>query len=111
MSRGSGIRGSRIGSGPSGHSERGPAAERTSITFWCGAGHSTPVIFALSADLPQTWDCHHCALPAGLDPESPPATGAVAPFKTHLQYVRDRRSATEAEDILTEALAKLRAAS
>jgi hypothetical protein len=109
MTRGSGIRGSRIGAGPSGHTERGPAAERTTITFWCAAGHSTRVVFALSADIPQIWDCNGCARTAGLDPESPPAAGPAAPFKTHLEYVRDRRSAAEAETILSEALTKLRA--
>ena len=33
----------------------------------------------------------------------------AAPYKTHLEYVRERRSEAEAEILLAEALARLRA--
>lgn len=104
------IRGSRIGAGPRGENERGAPVTRIAVTFWCAIGHSTSSIFAASAEVPSTWDCHHCSRPAGLDPDNPPAATAKAPFRTHLAYVRERRSDTDAEIILAEALAKLRAA-
>ena len=110
MARG-GIRGSRIGAGPKGESERGPTVERVAVTFWCAVGHSTRPIFATSADIPETWDCHDCDRPAGLDPDNPPAPKLTGPFKTHLAYLRERRSDADAESILAEALSKLRAAS
>lgn len=105
-----GIRGSRVGAGPGGEGERGPSVRRVAVTFWCAIGHSTSPMFAESAEIPVIWDCRGCDRPAGLDPDNPPTRMPVGPFKTHLAYVRERRSDTDAEAILAEALVKLRAA-
>ena len=35
------IRGSRVGSGPMGESERGDSAPRTVVSYWCARGHET----------------------------------------------------------------------
>jgi hypothetical protein len=105
----SGIRGSRVGAGPNGEPERGPSVNRVAVTFWCASGHSTRPVFAATAVIPPTWDCNDCDRPAGLDPDNPPAPILTGPFKSHLAYVRDRRSDADAEAILTEALNKLRA--
>ncbi|ACU76292.1 electron transport protein [Catenulispora acidiphila DSM 44928] len=105
-----GIRGSRIGAGPRGENERGLSVARIAVTFWCAIGHSTSPVFAATAEVPVTWDCHDCNRPAGRDPENPPALIPTAPFKSHLAYVRERRSDADAEAILSEALTRLRAA-
>jgi hypothetical protein len=110
MARGSAVRGSRIGAGPAGESERGVAVERVTVTFWCAGGHSTPLTFAAAAEMPPTWDCNRCGRPAGLDPDTPAPPASAASFKTHLACVRGRRSDADAERILAEALARLRAA-
>ncbi len=110
MARGNGIRGSRIGAGPKSESERGVPAERVVVTYWCAEGHPTRPTFALTADTPRAWDCHVCGLVAGPDRENPPVAAALAPFRRHLSCVRQRRTDAEAEVILSEALAKLRAA-
>ena len=47
-------------------------------------------------------------LPASIDAENRPTAPKVAPYKTHLAYVKERRSETEAADILTEAIETLR---
>lgn len=109
MARSSGIRGSRIGSGPRGDSERGEAAPRVVVSFWCEAGHLTQPSFAATAVVPQQWECPGCGQPASQDRDNPPAPVPVAPYKTHLAYVRERRSDAEAEILLAEALARLRA--
>jgi len=106
----SGVRGSRIGAGPSGENERGPAVARAVVTFFCAIGHTTNTVFAASAEVPATWDCHDCDRPAGLDPNNPPVSIPSGPYKSHLAYVRERRSDADAEAILAEALTKLRAA-
>lgn len=112
MARGSGVRGRRIGSGPAGESERGgDLVARVAVTFWCSAGHSTQARFAAAAVAPDTWDCPSCGLPAGQDRENPPPAARVEPYKTHLAYVRERRSDADAEILLAQALAKLRATS
>ncbi len=108
MASGSAIRGSRVGAGPMGEAERGEAAPRTRITFWCANGHETTPSFAAEAAIPETWDCPRCGFPAGQDERNPPSPPRTEPYKTHLAYVRERRSDADGEAILAEALAKLR---
>jgi len=108
VARSSGIRGSRIGAGPMGESDRGNTVERTVVAFWCAEGHSTQVVFAAAADFPTSWECHVCGQPAGADRDNPPPAALTAPFKTHLAYVRERRTDADGEKLLAEALAKLR---
>ncbi|MER5867513.1 RNA polymerase-binding protein RbpA [Kitasatospora sp. NPDC002040] len=104
----SGIRGARIGSGPMGESERGDLAPRRTVSFWCGNGHHTQPSFALEAVPPETWDCPKCGLPAGPDQDQTPVAAGNTPYKTHLGYVRQRRTQEDGEILLNEALAKLR---
>lgn len=47
-------------------------------------------------------------VPAGQDADNPPAPPKTEPYKTHLAYVKERRSDEDGEAILEEALAKLR---
>jgi len=110
MPRSSALRGSRIGSGPLGETERGDLIERVAVTFWCATGHVTRPQFAATAPIPDVWDCHRCGQPAGRDQDNPPPALTVEPYKTHLAYLRERRSDADAEILLAEALAKLRAA-
>ena len=110
MSGGSAIRGSRVGAGPMGEAERGESAPRVQLSFWCSNGHETRPSFAQEPDLeiPVTWDCPRCGLPAGQDKDNPPAATKVEPYKTHLAYVKERRSDKDGEAILDEALGSLR---
>ncbi|MHA6765292.1 RNA polymerase-binding protein RbpA [Streptacidiphilus sp. PAMC 29251] len=103
-----GIRGSQVGAGPMGENERGELAARTVVSFWCGNGHQVKLSFAIEAVVPEMWDCPKCGLTAGPDRDNAPAQVGSVPFKTHLAYVRERRSQEEGEILLDEALAKLR---
>jgi hypothetical protein len=105
---GNAIRGSRVGAGPMGEAERGEAAPRRRIPFYCANQHETRPSFADDAAIPETWDCPRCGFPAGQDKDNPPAQSKTEPYKTHLAYVRERRNAEDGEAILAEALAKLR---
>lgn len=107
MVGGSAIRGSKIGSGPMGESERGDAAPRVVISFWCAQGHETTPSFAVEVAVPEMWDCPRCGYPAGLDRENPPAPPKNEPYKTHLAYVKERRSESDGEALLAEALESL----
>lgn len=104
---GSAIRGSRVGSGPMGEAERGDAAPRVRVSFWCAKGHESRPSFASDAPIPDSWDCPRCGWPAGQDQESPPSPPRVEPYKTHLAYVKERRSDADGEAILAEALGRL----
>ncbi|BFV56816.1 RNA polymerase-binding protein RbpA [Kitasatospora sp. NPDC096077] len=108
MASGNAIRGSRVGAGPMGEAERGESAPRNRISFWCANKHETKPSFAAEAVIPDTWDCPRCGFPAGQDEHNPPAPSRNEPYKTHLAYVRERRTDADGEAILAEALAKLR---
>ena len=108
MASGSAIRGSRVGAGPMGEAERGESAPRIWVAYWCVAGHESRPSFADDVAPPDVWDCPRCGLPAGRDRENPPAAPRNEPYKTHLAYVKERRSPADGEAILAEALARLR---
>lgn len=108
MAGGNAIRGSRVGAGPMGESERGEAAPRRRIAFFCSNGHETRPSFAVDAAIPEVWDCPRCGWPAGQDRHNTPVAPRNEPYKTHLAYVRERRSDEDGDAILAEALAKLR---
>lgn len=114
MAAGSAIRGSRVGAGPMGEDERGESAPRQVVNYYCAQGHVTSPSFALgdesdSPEIPLEWDCPKCGSPAGLDKENPPEPIRNTPFKTHLAYVKERRTEEEGEALLNEALDSLRA--
>ncbi|REF37892.1 RNA polymerase-binding protein RbpA [Thermasporomyces composti] len=108
MASGSAIRGSRVGAGPMGEAERGDAAPRRRVSYWCANRHETRPSFALDAQIPESWDCPRCGLPASRDADNPPPPPKNEPYKTHLAYVKERRTDEEAEQILQEALQQLR---
>jgi hypothetical protein len=108
VSSGSAIRGSRVGAGPMGEAERGEPAPRRRIAYYCANHHESRPSFADDVEPPLTWDCPRCGLPAGRDRENPPAAPKNEPYKTHLAYVKERRSDEDGAAILAEALAKLR---
>ena len=110
MAGGNAIRGSRVGAGPMGEAERGESAPRVVISYWCANGHETRPSFAEEPGMsvPEQWDCPRCGLPAGQDEKNPPSAPRVEPYKTHLAYVKERRSDEEGAEILGEALETLR---
>jgi hypothetical protein len=91
-----------------GEVERGEAAPRQRVTYFCAHRHQSDVTFAVEAVIPDAWDCPRCGLPASLDAENPPPAPKIEPFKTHLAYVKERRSDQEAAEILDDALRTLR---
>ena len=110
MASGNAIRGTRVGSGPMGESVRGELAPRVRVSYWCAAGHETEALFATDPDteVPLEWECHDCGLPAGLDKDDPPEAAKTAPYKTHLAYVKERRTDEDGQALLDEALSHLR---
>ncbi|MBA4247478.1 MAG: electron transporter [Microbacterium sp.] len=111
VSGGSAIRGSRVGSGPMGEQDRGIHAERISISYWDALGNETVRHFAANLpddEIPDMIDSPSTGLPAGRDKNNPPQVAKNEPYKTHLAYVKERRTDEEAAQILDEALVKLR---
>lgn len=107
----SAIRGSRVGAGPMGEQDNGYQAERVRLDYYCCNNHSFSSSFAATVDpaeLPVELDCPHCGLPAGQDKDNPPQIAKHEPYKTHLVYVKERRTLQEAKDLLDEAVATVR---
>lgn len=110
-SGGSAIRGSRVGSGPMGEQDRGYHADRVAVSYWDALGNETVRYFAANLpdeEIPEVIDSPTTGLPAGRDKENPPNLPKNEPYKTHLAYVKERRSDSEAEQILDDALTQLR---
>ena len=109
---GNAIRGTRVGAGPMGEQDRGFHAERISISYWDALGNETVRHFAANLpeeEIPVTIDSPQSGLPAGRDKANPPSVAKLEPYKTHLAYVKERRSEEEASQLLEEALEQLRA--
>lgn len=104
------VRGSRVGSGPSGDGQRGAPAPRASVSYWCSRDHETVVTFGddPGVETPDVWDCRRCGLPAGPDRSAPPEPNRPEPYKSHLAYVKERRSHADGDALLDEALRNLR---
>ena len=110
-----------------GEAERGDTAPRFRISYWCANGHETAPRFRISywcanghettpsfseevgVQPPEVWDCPRCGFPAGQDQMTPPSPPRNEPYKTHLAYVKERRSDADGKAILDEALQSLRA--
>lgn len=110
-SGGSAIRGSRVGSGPMGEQDRGVHADRIAVSYWDAMGNETVRYFAANLpeeEIPETIDSPRTGLPAGRDKDNPPQVAKLEPYKTHLAYVKERRTEQEAETILDDALRQLR---
>ena len=109
MAGGKASRGTRVGAGPMGEAERGDSAPRLNVSYFCSSGHVTRPAFAADAQIPETWDCPRCGLPANMDADNPPPPPKITPYKTHLAYAKERRTDAEAAQILEEAVTALRA--
>ena len=111
-SGGSAIRGSRVGAGPMGEQDRGFHADRMAVSYWDAMGNETVRYFAADVpeeEIPELIDSPSTGLPAGRDKENPPLVAKPEPYKTHLAYVKERRTEEEGEQLLEDALAHLRA--
>ncbi len=113
-----GYRGTRVGvtqgSPPQHPNDHGSGQQlpRIRVPYWCAKGHETRLVFLKLPDeqIPRTWDCPKCGAPATRDPGNPaPPRPEDEIFKSHLDYVKERRSSQDAEVVLAGALDRLRA--
>ena len=108
---GNAIRGTRVGAGPMGEQDHGYHADRIAVSYWDALGNETVRYFVADIDpdeIPDVIDSPHPGLPAGRDKQNPPAVAKTEPYKTHLAYVKERRSDDEAAQLLDDALQQLR---
>lgn len=107
----SAIRGTRVGSGPMGEQDHGHQAERIAVEYWDAHGNSVIKHYAAEIpeeEIPEIVDHPKSGLPAGRDKSDPPAPEKLQTYKSHLEYVKERRTDEEADELLEDALNKLR---
>ena len=89
--------------------ERGEPAPRRAVTYWCANGHAAELRLRRRGRRRRT---PGTAPAAGCRPVRTRRTRRRAPrtepYKTHLAYVKERRTEEDGEAILAEALAALR---
>lgn len=118
VNAGHAFKGTRVGSSYSAETagrhldaERTPGrVDRTVVSYWCVDGHETRPTFAKlsDAEIPEIWECGRCGRPAGRSPGVDLNIDGDEPFKSHLQYVKERRTEAEAIQLLEDALRQLR---
>jgi hypothetical protein len=94
-----------------GEQYRGFKSERVERHYYCINGHTQSPQFAAHVDpaeIPDMIDCPNCGLPAGQDKKNPPQILKHEPYKTHLAYVKERRTLDEAKALLDEALSSIK---
>jgi hypothetical protein len=81
------------------------------VSYWDAQGNETVRHFAANLpeeEIPDIIDSPSTGLPAGRDKDNPPSVSKLEPYKTHLAYVKERRTDEEAAALLEEALTQLR---
>ena len=94
-----------------GEQDRGFHADRIQVSYWDELGNETVRSFAANLpddEIPVTIDSPQSGLPAGRDKDNPPSVAKLEPYKTHLAYVKERRTDEEAAALLDDALTQLR---
>jgi len=102
------LRGARLGA-QSFEDERGiEFAPRQQVAYACSQGHQFTITMATEADVPLVWECLRCSAQARLVDGAEPDPKKEKPVRTHWDMLRERRSISELEDILSERLDLLR---
>lgn len=112
-SRGSAIRGRRIGgaSGFESDSDKMVYAERRTHVYVCGLGHATSLVFHAEAVPPGIWTCSVCGVDAEHERRKVDGlSGPVEPVETksHWDQLISRRTEAELEALLAEARSNYR---
>ena len=106
------MRGMRLGSQSLENEQGVNFAERTKHTFKCGNGHSTEIVFAADAELPETWQCRQCSEEAALVKDGKFVELEIThdrPGRSHWEMLLERRTKEELEEILQERIDYIKA--
>ena len=101
------LRGTRLGSVSYESDRHTEFAPRLRTAYDCPNGHATEVPFAAEADIPSSWECRVCGVPALLRNGGPAEEKKGKPARTHWDMLLERRSTAELEEVLAERLAVL----
>jgi len=106
------MRGMRLGSQSLESEANVNFAQRSKHTFICGDNHTTEIVFAAEAELPETWQCRQCSQLAAIVTDGKHVELEVLnnrPGRSHWEMLLERRSKEELEEILEERMAYIKA--
>lgn len=87
-------------------------APRTKHEYVCANGHTSEVVFAADADLPEFWQCRKCPELGALVVDGKHValeTQSDRAGRSHWEMLQERRTKEELEEILKERIAYVRA--
>jgi len=105
------MRGMRLGSQSLENEVNVNLAKRSKHSFICGDNHTTEIVFAAEAELPETWQCRQCSQLAALVTDGKHIELEVLnnrPGRSHYEMLLERRSTEELEEILKERIAYIK---
>jgi len=103
------LRGTRLGATSYENDRNTDLAPRQEVSYTCPKGHQFTVTLATEVEVPMTWDCRSCGVPALLMDGEVPVAKKGKPPRTHWDMLLERRSIEDLEEVLAERLAILRA--
>jgi hypothetical protein len=106
------MRGMRLGSQSLENEVGVNFAERQNYEYKCGNGHTTSLVFAADADVPEFWQCRQCSEEAALITNGKYQELEVVhnrPGRSHWEMLLERRTKEELEEILQERIEYVRA--
>ncbi len=79
--------------------------ERQNYSYRCGNGHTTELVFAADAEVPELWQCRQCSEEAALVKDGKFVELEVShdrPGRSHWEMLLELRTKEELEEILKE---------
>lgn len=86
--------------------------DRAKFTYQCGNGHTTELVFAAEAEVPEVWQCRQCSEQAAIVTDGKFVELSVTherPGRSHWEMLLERRTKEELEEILKERIDYVRA--
>ncbi len=86
--------------------------ERQNFSYRCGNGHTTELVFAADAEVPEMWQCRQCSEEAALVKDGKFVELEVThdrPGRSHWEMLLERRTKEELEEILQERIDYIKA--
>jgi hypothetical protein len=86
--------------------------ERQNYSYRCGNGHTTDLVFAADAEVPELWQCRQCSEEASLVKDGKFVELEIThdrPGRSHWEMLLERRTKEELEEILQERIDYIKA--
>lgn len=98
------LRGSIIGNRSLESDENIDPVDREEVAYICPKGHETIIPFAVTAEIPEAWECRCGAVARREDVDDRYFYGGYKPKRTHWDLLLERRTEEELQEVLEKRL-------